>query len=132
MTFVYGFVAMLTLIGLTNVISTISTNVRSRSREFALLQSVGMTPWGLRRMLGLESVLCSAKSLVIGVPLGVVGSYLVYKALKMPVEFSYALPWLPIILCTLGVFVITWALMRYSASRLLGGSIVEAIRKDGV
>lgn len=132
MTFIYGFVGMLTLIGLTNVISTISTNVRSRSREFAVLRSVGMTDGGLKRMLNLESILCSMKSLIIGVPLGIACSYLVYNALEMPVEFSYAIPWTPIIGCVGGVFVITWATMQYSAARLRGGSVVDTIRKEVV
>ena len=130
MVLVYGFVGMLTLIGLTNVISTISANVRSRSREFAVLKSVGMTGGGLNRMLNLESILCSLKSLVIGVPLGIIGSYLSYIALDMPTEFAYELPWLPIVQCTLGVFVITWVIMRYAAARLRGGNIVETIREE--
>ena len=130
MVFVYGFVIMLTLIGLTNVISTISANVRSRSREFAILRSVGMTQGGLGRMLNLESILCSMKSLIFGVPLGVLGSYLVYNALELPVELPYTLPWMPIAHCVIGVFAITWVVMRYSASRLRGRSIVEAIRKE--
>jgi putative ABC transport system permease protein len=132
LTFVYGFVAMLTLIGLTNVISTISTNIRSRSREFAILRSVGITEGGLKRMLNLESVLCSMKSLMYGLPLGVLGSYLVYTALEMPVDMSYKLPWVPIIQCTAGVFIISWVVMRYAASRLRGGSIVEVIRNEAV
>ena len=75
MTFIYCFVCMmLTLIGLTNVISTISTNVRSRSREFAVLRSVGMTDGVLKRMQNLESILCSMKSLMLGIPLGAAGS----------------------------------------------------------
>jgi len=132
MVFIYGFVGMLTLIGLTNVISTISTNVRSRSREFAVLQSVGLTDGGLKRMLNLESILCSCQSLIVGVPLGVVGSYLVYTSLEMPVELPYTPPWIPIAQCVFGVFAITWIVMRYSASRLRGGSIIEGIRKESV
>jgi putative ABC transport system permease protein len=81
-------------------------------------------------MLNLESILCSMKSLIIGIPLGVTGSFLVYNALEMPVEFSYAIPWLPIIGCVGGVFVITWATMRYAASRLREGNIVETIRGE--
>ena len=130
MVFIYGFVAMLTLIGLTNVISTISTNVRSRSREFAILRSVGMTDGGLFRMLNLESILGSAKSILWGVPLGIAGSYLVYLALELPAEYAYAIPWLSVLQCVIAVFIITWIVMRYSASRLRSGSIVERIRAD--
>jgi putative ABC transport system permease protein len=130
MTAVYAFVGMLTLIALTNVISTISTNVRSRSREFAVLQSVGMTNDGLKRMLNLESILCSAKSLVFGIPLGVGVSYLIYLAIMESVDFAYEFPWLAALQCVVAVFAITWVTMRYSASRLRGRAIVEKIR-DG-
>lgn len=126
--FIYGFITMLTLIGLTNVISTISTNVLFRDREFAALRSVGMTPAGLKRMLTLESILCSVKSLVIGVPLGMLGSYLLYRAFSSPVELDFAIPWLPIVQCTLGVIAVTWIIMRFSLSRLRDDNIVETIR----
>ena len=39
----YGFVILLVLMGFTSVISTLTTNIRIRSREFAVLKSVGMT-----------------------------------------------------------------------------------------
>jgi putative ABC transport system permease protein len=131
MLFLYGFVAMLTLIGLTNVISTISTNVRLRSREFAVLRSIGMTQVGLYRMLNLESVLCSVKSLMIGLPIGIAVSYFIYTAILASVDFPFEFPWIPIFQCILAVFAVTWIIMRYSASRLRGGNIVEAIRLEG-
>ena len=128
--FVYGFVGMLTLIGLTNVISTISANVRLRSREFALLRSVGMTQSGLQRMLNLESVLSSMKSLVIGVPLGIAGSYLIYRGMATPVTSAYMPPQIPILQCVFGVVIVTWVVMRFSASKLKVGSIVDALRLE--
>jgi len=130
MVFVYGFVGMLTLIGFTNVISTIYTNVRARAREFAVLQSVGMTRSGLSRMLNLESILCSFKSLVYGIPLGVAASLLIYRSMLHSVEFRYEWPVFPILICILAVFIITWVTMRYAAARLRGKNIVETIRAE--
>ncbi len=130
--FIYGFVGMLTLIGLTNVISTISTNVRSRSREFAVLLSVGMAHNGLNRMLNLESILCSAKSLIIGLPLGGVASFLIHRFMMLSMGFDYQFPWLALVYCILGVFLITWVTMRYSVTQIRSGSIVEKIRKEVV
>ncbi|MCL2360664.1 MAG: ABC transporter permease [Defluviitaleaceae bacterium] len=130
MVFVYGFIGMLTLIAVTNVISTIFTNVRSRAREFAVLQSVGMTRGGLSRMLNLESILCSFKSLVVGIPLGVGAALLIYQAMLHSVEFRFEFPLFAILLVVLAVFIITWITMRYSASRLRGKNIVETIRME--
>jgi putative ABC transport system permease protein len=130
MFFVYGFVGMLTLIAVTSVISTISTNVRSRAREFAVLESVGMTKTGVKKMLNLESILCSVRSLVFGLPLGLFGAYALYRAMGLSVELTFRFPWLSVAECILGVFAVTWVTMRYSASRLKGGSIVETIRGE--
>ena len=130
MFFVYGFVGMLTLIAVTSVISTISTNIRSRAREFAVLESVGMTKSGVKKMLNLESVLCSIRSLVFGLPLGLIGAYGLYRGMELSVELPFSFPLLSIVECVFGVFVVTWVTMRYSANRLKGGSIVERIRGE--
>ncbi len=100
-----------------------------RSNEFAILQSVGMTPEGLKRMLNLESVLCSVKALFIGLPIGAASSFLMYRVFLFSVEFPYQFPWLAVLECVVGVLAITWVIMRFAASRLRGGSIVEAIRR---
>jgi len=131
MVFVYGFVGMLTLIGLTNVISTIATNVRSRSREFAVLESVGMAHKGINRMLNLESILCSIKSLIYGIPLGLFASFLIYRFILFSVHFGYSFPWAAVLQCVMAVFLLTWITMRYAAARLKGKNIVETIRGEG-
>lgn len=130
MFFVYGFVGMLTLIAVTSVISTISTNIRSRAREFAVLESVGMTKAGVKKMLNLESILCSVRSLVFGLPLGLIGAYGLYRGMGLSVELPFSFPLLSIAECVLGVFAVTWVTMRYSASKLKGESIVETIRGE--
>jgi putative ABC transport system permease protein len=114
MTFVYGFAVLLTLIGLTNVISTISTNIRSRGREFAVLRSVGMTGGGIRKMLALESILCGIKSILIGVPIGVGLTYLVYLFLMSTINFGYQFPLWQVIGCIAGVFAVTFVTMQVS------------------
>ena len=129
MFFIYGFVGMLTLIALTSVISTIGANVRARSGEFAVLESVGMTQKGLRRMLNLESILCSVRSLMYGVPLGLLFAYGVYNGIGLAAETDFVFPWLPVLECCVGVFAVTWVTMRYTVSRLSGGSIMDAIRE---
>jgi len=130
LTFVYGFVGMLTLVGLTNVISTISANIRSRRKEFAILRSAGMTDNGLRKMLNLESILSSARALLYGLPLGLLLSGLIYLAAARAVEFPFVFPWAAVLQCVLGVFAVTFFVMRYAAGKLRGGSIVEAIRGE--
>ena len=71
--FVYGFILVISLIGLTNIFNTITTNMRLRSKEFAMLRSVGMTNREFNRMVRLESLFYAVKALLIGIPLGVLG-----------------------------------------------------------
>lgn len=131
MIFIYGFVGLLTLIGMTNIISTISTNVRSRSREFAVLRSVGMTQQGLNRMLSFESIMCSTKSLIFGLPIGTIASWLIYRFIMASADFEYTLPWLAMAECILGISVITWIIMYYAVKRLRNRNTINTIRADG-
>jgi putative ABC transport system permease protein len=129
MVFLYGFIGLLILIGLTNVISTISTNIRMRSREFAVLASAGMAQDGLKRMLSLESIFCGIKSLAFGLPIGIGLSYLIYQRFTDLVSYPYEFPWIPVAASIAGVFLITFATMRFSSARVRRGtSIIEAIR----
>ena len=52
---VYGFIALISLITVFNIVNTISTGVAMRKKEFAMLKSVGMTPKGFNKMLILET-----------------------------------------------------------------------------
>lgn len=128
--FMYSFVILLLLIGLTNVISTLSTNVLMRSREFAVLKSVGMTPEGLKHMLNYESVLCSVKALMYGIPIGIIISILINLPIRMMFPIPYQLPWLEILMCILSVFLITWSTTRYAVYKLKNQNIVETIRSE--
>lgn len=128
--FAYSFVALLVLIGLTNVISTISTNVLMRSREFAVLQSIGMTHSGLKHILNLESILCSAKSLIIGLPLAIILTYLINLPIRAKLPVPYQLPWFAILCCIIVVFMITWITIQYSAFQLRGKNIMETIHSE--
>ncbi|MCL2404721.1 MAG: ABC transporter permease [Defluviitaleaceae bacterium] len=127
--FVYGFVGMLTLIGITNVISSISTNTRLRAREFAILASVGMTRGGISKMLALESLLCSMRALMYGLPLGLLAAWGVYRGTQMDrVRFSFVLPWQAMLVSIVGLFILTFVTTMFSASRMRKGNIIEAIR----
>ncbi len=130
--FGYGFIAMLSLIAITSVISTISTGMALRTQEFAMLYSAGMTPEGMDKMLNLESLLYGLKSLAIGLPLGVGLSYIVYMAVKNVADFSYDLPWPSMIVCVIGVMLLTFGTMRYGRIKMSKINIIDAIRSETV
>lgn len=128
--FLYSFILMLLIIGLTNVISTMSANVRMRSREFAVLQSVGMTHDGLNRMLNMESILSSSKMLLYGLPLAVGLTYVINIPIRKLFPLPWQFPWLEVLICAIFVTLISWLTMRYSASLLRNKNIIETIRSE--
>lgn len=128
--FLYTFVALLVLIGFTNVISTMSTNVLIRACEFAVLQSVGMTPEGLRRMLALEAFLCAGKALAIGLPVGLVMTWLLNLPVRQMFPIPYRFPAAPLLLCTAAVLLLTLGTTLCAAGRLRGQNLIESIRGE--
>ena len=110
--FLYGFVAVFSIIGITNVFNTITTNVALRSREFATLRSVGMTDKEFKKMIWYESFLYGTKSLLYGVPVGLGLSYIFYRQFTNILEMSYIVPYQQVIICILFVFIILCLTMQ--------------------
>lgn len=128
--FAQCFVILLSLIGLTNVISTMSANVQMRSREFAVLQSIGMTMKGVKRMIIFESIICSARSLLIGFPIAIVLTYFINVPIRKMLPVPYQLPLAAVICCAVTIFAVTGGTMWLSSLRLQKKNIVETIRSE--
>ena len=130
--FLYGFITVISLIGVTDIFNTITTNMILRSKEFAMLKSIGMTKKEFNRMIRLESIMYGLKALIIGIPLGILGSYFIYKAFALDTDFGYSLPIVPIIISIVFVFIIVGITMKYSLNKINKQNIIETIRKDNI
>src|SRR5699024_7310155 len=95
--FTYGFIALITAISIANILNTLSTSISLRTREFAMLKSVGMTPKGFRKMIRYESIFYGLKSLLYGLPISIGIMYLMYKAFSEGYDYSFTLPWISIL-----------------------------------
>lgn len=130
--FLYGFVAVISIIGITNVFNTITTNVALRSREFATLRSVGMTDKEFKKMIWYESFLYGTKSLLYGVPVGLGLSYIFYRQFTNILEMSYIVPYQQVIICILFVFIILCLTMQYAVKKVEKQNIIETIRSENI
>ena len=130
--FLYGFITVITLVGVTNIFNTITTNMILRSKEFAMLKSIGMTTKQFYRMIRLESLLYGMKSLLIGLPIGTAGSYLIYLAFRDSLDMGYLVPWKAMAVSAAAVFVIVGMTMWYSLAKIEKQNIVETIRSDAI
>lgn len=130
--FLYGFIAVITLIGVTNIFNTITTNMILRSKEFANLKSIGMTTKEFNKMIKLESIMYGAKSLLIGIPIGLLGSYEIFKSFTNSIDFGFIIPWHAIIISVIFVFIIVGLTMKYSLNKINKQNIIETIRQDNI
>jgi putative ABC transport system permease protein len=130
--FFYGFLTLITLIGVTNIINTLDTNIKLRRREIAMLKSVGLTPGGLLRMLRYESLFYGLTALLYGLPLGIVLSVVIYSQFSGVGSFAFTLPWGAIAACIAGVLAIVFATMMVSGAMIRYDNIADTIKAENL
>ena len=130
--FLYGFICVITLIGVTNIFNTITSNMELRQKEFAMLKSVGMTKKEFNHMINLETLFYSSKSLIYGSILGIIGSYFVHRAFASRIDTQFVLPYKAILICILFVFIVVYMIMKYSINKINRQNMIETIRKENI
>ena len=130
--FAYGFIVLISLIAAANVFNTISTNISLRRREFAMLKSVGMTQKSFRRMMNYECLLYGSKALLLGLPVSCGITYLIYRAVTTAYETSFHLPWAAIGIAVLSVFLVVFATMMYSMSKVKKDNPIDALKNENL
>ena len=129
----YGFISLVTLIGVTSVFNTISTSMALRKREFAVLRSIGLTRGGFNKILFFESLFFGVKSLVYALPVSFGIICLMHLSLANMLDISHLLiPWNSIILSIVMVFVIVLLTMLYSTNKIKKQNIIEQIREENI
>lgn len=130
--FFYGFLTLITLVGITNMINTVDTNLQLRRREFAMLRSVGLTPPGFRRILYFESLFYSLSALLLGLPIAILLSVTLYTLFMGIGSFGFTLPWKAMLICAAGVLLIVYVTMSASGSRISKDNIVETVKGENL
>ena len=129
--FCYTFIGMITLIAVANVFNTISTNIKLRRRELAMLRSVGMSGRAFQDMMNFECILYGVRALSWGIPLSLLISYVIYRLMQFGAEnIDFVIPWPAIALSMLGVFFIVFVTMLYSVRKIKKENIIDALQDD--
>lgn len=130
--FLYGFIIVISLIGVTNIINTISTNMNLRRREFAMLKSIGMTKNEFNKMINLESIMYSTKALIIGIPLGLLGSFAIYKAFANGSDYGFIFPWQAILIAIFVVYILVSLIMYFALRKTKSENIIDTIKDENI
>ena len=129
---VYGFLVLIGLICVANILNTVSTNIALRRKEFAMLRSVGMTPGGFNKMVRYESVFYGLKSLLYGLPVSLVLAYLLYRESGTMLDTPFTLPWVNYTVAIAMILAIVFATMLYSTARIKRENIVDALKQENL
>ena len=127
--FCTGFVALLCLICAANIHNTLSTGMELRSREYAMLRSVGVTPASFRRMLWLESFFYGIKALCWGLPVGIAVLALEYYVIQRTFHFAFTLPIGGILLAVGLAVIVCGSSGLLTRRRLEKDTIVESMHR---
>lgn len=123
LSFIIAFLAIM------NYINMMAANVQNRSREFATMESIGMTRKQIKKMLMLEGMgyafISNIISLAIGLPLG----YFVFNSLKS-YQNAYSIPWFRNLAVFTIIFVLCFLLPIIIYQKTQKGSIIERIREN--
>ena len=130
--FVYGFITVISLVSVTNIVNTISTNINLRKRELAIIKSIGVTPGGFNKMICLEGLLYGILSLLYGLPIGIGMVVLMNTLLGDVIQCGLVLPWSGIIICIVGIFVITFIASYIPMKKINKENIIENIRQESI
>lgn len=129
--FAYTFIVMISLIAVANVFNTISTNIKLRRCELAMLRSVGMSDKDFNKMMRFECAFYGMRALLVGLPLSLLTSYLIYAGMQGKEDgMVFRMPWGSMGISVLGVLAIIFVTMMYAVSKIKKENIIDALRDD--
>lgn len=129
--FLYCFTAICALIAVANVFNTISSGLALRTREFAVLRSVGLGQGGFRRMIALECADHAVRGLAYGFALALLVDYGLYQVMDISFEgFGIALPWGHIALSVALIVAVLAASTVYALRKSHAMNLVDSLRAE--
>lgn len=131
--FILCFTVIMALIAVANVFNTLTNSIILRTREFAVLKSVGMGDRAFARMLVCECASYALRGLVIGLVLAIAVAWLLYQALGIAFEgIGFSLPWAYIGAAVALVLVVLAISVAFALRKSHAANVVEALRADAV
>ncbi|WP_097028264.1 ABC transporter permease [Clostridium peptidivorans] len=130
--FAYTFIIMISLIAVANVFNTISTNIKLRRRELAMLRSVGMSDRDFQKMMNFECAFYGMRALLFGLPIAAISSWLIYKGMVAggSDNIDFVFPWSSMAISVFSVFLVVFITMLHAIKKIKRENIIDALRDD--
>lgn len=127
--FIYGFVCIMILFTMLNIINMMSASIDKRKKELGMMLSVGMSPKGISKMLFYESFIYGLKTLLYGFPICIGIEWLFYNQIRsgetifIPSFIAYVIAFTVIMFVMLVTF-------RVGLSKFKKQNIIETLKDD--
>lgn len=118
---------IIAVLAVLNYLNTIAASVQNRSREFAALESIGMTTGQIKKMLRAEGAGYAVISILLSLLLGLPVSYFVFDA-TAPYQISFSVPWIRNLILFIVVFILCIAAPVWIYQRTQNASVIERLR----
>lgn len=125
----FGVVIIITALSVSNIFQNIAMSLRTRSREFALYLSMGMTEIQIRQMLKAENSAYGIAGCVLGIPISLLALYGVYMEYSDYI-MDWKLPWDLVAVEMVIAFMIIVVPSIHTAAQLRHLNIIESIRNE--
>lgn len=124
----YAISIIIALVGILNFINSMVTAIISRRREFAMIQSIGMTKRQLQRMLMLEGLYYAGLTLIASYLLGTVTVGVIVRGMVADGFSTFHFTLFPLLVCTPILLFVAALIPLLCFKNLEKQSIVERLR----
>lgn len=126
----YGFLAIVGIISLFNIVNSISMSVSARMKQYGAMRAVGMDNRQLKRMISAEAYTYAISGLIVGCGIGLPLSRFLYNRLiahYFGIEWSFPILWFGIVVAF--IFISAIVSVYAPAKRIRNMEITETINE---
>ncbi len=125
---VYGFLFMVAMIAVFNIINSISMSVIARRRQYGMMRAIGMDPYQLRQMITAESLGYGISGCLVGCAVGLPLHAWFYRALITNYwGMAWQIPWLQLLIIISVVLCSAYVAARGPVRRIMAMPVTEAV-----
>lgn len=128
----YGFVTLIVLICIANIVNTVTTGIELRKREFAMVRSIGITNAKFNKMIAFEVLIYGVKACLYGIPTALFTMLILNRYFNRSFIRNFEIPWISMICMVIVLFAVLGLAMMYAAHKIRKNNIVETIRQESI
>ena len=138
---IYGFLILVILMSVVNIFTTITINILLRSRELAILKSVGMSDKQFDKMLRGENYIACLRSIIFGTVVSLILLFVTKVIIdkgQVNIDFRFiadmlgSINYIALAISIILVYGITFVSTFFAKKSIRSQDIVEVIRRDNI